>query len=359
MGERVRVGRDNLKAIILGGAIFGGGGGGWIEDGEEIGSVAIEKGFSEIIPIDELPGDAILLTVSAVGAPSSGRGILKPEDFVRAVELLIEKSGIKVDGLISSEVGAFGVVNGWIQSAYLGIPVVDAPCNGRAHPLGLMGSMGLHRKKDYVSIQSAVGGEFKKGNRLEAYYKGSMEKVSELVRECAVRTGGMVAVARNPVSAKYVKKNGAPGAIKMALKVGEILIRSGNDPEETLKKLLDSMHGEYLIKGRVEKVDLKKEGGFDIGRVEIRGRKRYELTALNEYITLERDGERLATFPDLIMTFDSSTARPVISAEIKEKDDICIITVPSQKLIIGSGVKDNALLRKVERIVKKQIFKEE
>lgn len=153
---------------------------------------------------------------------------MKPNDFVRAVELLIEKSGIKIDGFISSEIGAFGVVNGWIQSAFLGIPVVDAPCNGRAHLLGLMGSMGLHREKDYVSIQTTVGGDFKRGNRVEAYYKGSMEKVAELVRESATRTDGMVAVARNPVSAKYVKENGAPGVIKMALMVGGILLNKRN-----------------------------------------------------------------------------------------------------------------------------------
>jgi len=47
--------------------------------------------------------------------------------------------GLSISGLISSEVGALGVVNGWVQSAALQIPVIDAPANGRAHPLGLMG----------------------------------------------------------------------------------------------------------------------------------------------------------------------------------------------------------------------------
>ncbi len=353
---KIKVNKDNVEALILGGAVLGGGGGGWIEDAKEIANIALEKGFSEIIPIDELPEDATLLTVSAVGAPSSGRGILKSDDFVRAVEILIEKSGVKVDGLISSEIGAIGIVNGWIQSAFLGIPVVDAPCNGRAHPLGLMGSMGLHRKKNYVSIQTAVGGDFEKGDRVEAYYKGSMEKVAELVRESAIRAGGMVAVARNPVSAKYVKENGAPGATKIALRVGEILLNNGKGAEDTLKKVCNFFKGNFLTKGRVEKVSIKRRGGFDVGIIKVKGRENYEIKVMNEYIALEMGNERVATFPDLIMTFNPENARPVISAEIREKEEICIITVPSQYLPLGSGVRDQSLLAKIEKLIKKKIM---
>lgn len=353
----IKVDKDNVRALIFGGTVLGGGGGGWIEDAERIANIAIEKGFSEIVSIDELPEDATLLTVSVVGVPSSGRGILKPNDFVRAVELLIEKSGIKIDGFISSEIGAFGVVNGWIQSAFLGIPVVDAPCNGRAHPLGLMGSMGLHREKDYVSIQTTVGGDLKRGNRVEACYKGSMEKVAELVRESATRTDGMVAVARNPVSAKYVKENGAPGAIKMALMVGEILFKNGKNGKDTLTKVYNFLKGTFLIEGRVEKVNIKRRREFDIGTIKVKGRENYEITVMNEYLTLERENERLATFPDLIITFNPKTARPIISAEIKEKEEVCIITVPSQYLPLGSGVKDQNLLERIEKLIKKQIIK--
>lgn len=354
---KIKVNKNNFKTLIFGGAVLGGGGGGWIEDAEEIANIAIGKGFSEIVFIDELPEDATLLTVSAVGAPSYGRGALRPDDFSRAVELLIEKSGIKIDGFISSEIGAVGIVNGWIQSAFLKIPVVDAPCNGRAHPLGLMGSMGLHLNEEYVSIQTAVGGDFKKGNRVEAYYKGSMEKVAELVRESAIRAGGMVAVARNPVSAKYVKENGAPGAIKMALKVGEILIKNGKKGEDTLTKVFNFLKGTFLVKGRVEKVDIKRRGGFDIGIIKVKERENYEIAVMNEYLTLERENERLATFPDLIMTFNPETARPVISAEIKEKEEICIITVPSQYILLGSGVRDQGLLERIGKLIKKQMIK--
>ncbi len=44
-----------------------------------------------------------------------------------------------------------------------------------------------------------------------------------------------------------------------------------------------------------------------MGKVTIDG---FEMTFWNEYMTLEKDGERYATFPDLIMTLDAKTARP-------------------------------------------------
>lgn len=65
----------------------------------------------------------------------------------------------------------------------------------------------------------------------------------------------------------------------------------------------------------------------------------------------------MATFPDLIITFNPKTARPIISAEIKEKEEVCIITVPSQYLPLGSGVKDQNLLERIGKLIKKQIIK--
>ena len=98
----------------------------------------------------------------------------------------------KIDAFITNECGG-SIFNGWVPAAILGLSLVDAPCNGRAHPTGLMGSMGLHRIKDYISVQSAVGGNPEIGKHLEAVFKGALESTSSLVRQCAVCAGGLVA----------------------------------------------------------------------------------------------------------------------------------------------------------------------
>jgi DUF917 family protein len=348
-----------IEAAVLGGAVLGGGGGGWIEEGRTLGRIAFEKGFRQILPIEDLPEDALLLTVSAVGAPSAGSEILEPGDYIRAVELFMEKTGAKIDGLISSEIGALGVVNGWIQSAALKIPVVDAPCNGRAHPLGLMGSMGLHRQSDFVSLQSAVGGSLNKGNRVEVFFEGPLAEVSKNVREAAVKAGGMVAVARNLISAGYVRKNGAPGAIKKALTLGNVLVKNKpSGPKKIFREIYDFLSVDFIVRAKVEKIAIKTEEGLDVGTVHLKGRTfLYELTFWNEYTTFEREGLRLATFPDLVMTFDSQTSMPLISAQMRERREVVVIAVPAEQLILGAGMRDDELLRKVEKASGKEIVK--
>ena len=389
MSARLKIDRESIEAAVLGGAVLGGGGGGWIEEGRELARIAVERGFREVLAIEDVPEEALLLTVSAVGAPSAGSDALKPEDYVRSVEFFQEKTGMKIGGLISSEIGALGVVNGWVQSAFLNIPVIDAACNGRAHPLGLMGSMDLHRDREYESFQTAVGGDKAKGNRIEAFFSGSLQEVSKLVREASVKAGGLVAVARNPVPAHYVKKNGAPGAIRMALGLGRIMLmrekiqehnklqeregvrekdkkrerkkipqRMKYNPEEAMNEIVEHLGGNFLMKTRVEKLSLCTEGGLDVGQLLLsEGKRHYGLTFWNEYMTLEADKRRIATFPDLIMTFNFETALPLISAQIKENCEVFVVTVPSEKLILGAGMRDPALLKAVESAIGKEILK--
>jgi hypothetical protein len=92
-----------------------------------------------------------------------------------------------IAGLISNECGGTATTNAWLQAASLGLPVVDAPCNGRADPTGMMGSMGLHAQAGYVSQQAAAGRDAGAGRYVEMSVSGSLETTSGLVRQAAVR----------------------------------------------------------------------------------------------------------------------------------------------------------------------------
>lgn len=355
----IQVSPDNLEALVLGGAILGGGGGGWLDEARTLGRLALEKGFSTILPLSSIPRDALLVTVSVVGAPSRGRGLVGPDDYTRAAELLIEKTGLPISGLISSEVGALGVVNGWVQSAALGLPVIDAPANGRAHPLGLMGSMGLHRKSGYLSHQAIVARTEKGTKREEIFISGGIEEVSEAVLAKAAALESMVAVARNPVPASFVFRNGAPGALKMALRLGSVFLDEER-PEKRIRSVVDFFREGRVFEGRVERKNLRVEEGLDIGRVEVAsGRNRLVLTFWNEFMTLEDSEKRLAMFPDLLMTFDAETALPLASAELEAGSEISLIAVPRKCLLLGAGVRDRRLLCRLEEVVAKAVAEPE
>jgi DUF917 family protein len=167
-----------------------------------------------------------------------------------------------------------------------------------------------------------------------------------------MEAGGLVAVARNPVTAAHANHNGAPGAIRQAMAVGEALLR--HQGEAAIAAVVDELGGKIIASGPVTACSLATTGGFDVGTVIINDR--CELTFWNEYMTLERDGERLATFPDLIMTLDAKTARPLVSASIQKGQMVCAIAVPREKLILSTTMHSEKLLKPIEDIIHKPIW---
>jgi DUF917 family protein len=282
-----------------------------------------------------------------VGAPAAAEAFIAPDDWTRAVELLLAHLDRPLAGLITSENGGTGSVNGLLQSAALDIPVVDAPCDGRAHPTGVMGSMGLGAVSDYVSRQAAVGGNPELARRVQVYVEGPLAQADAIVRIAAVEAGGLVAVARNPVTAGCVREHGAPGAIAMAMQLGGILIaerpRGGRAVAE---RVAAELGGGVLAAGEVRAVELETRGGYDVGRAVVGD---VELTLWNEYMTAERGGERLATFPDLIATLDLDDGTPVTSAELRRGRRVVVLAAPRDRLILGAGVRDPENLRAIER----------
>jgi DUF917 family protein len=307
-----------------------------MENGLELGERAIQAGEPELVKVTDVPQDGILLTCSYVGSPAAKHIHVDPEAYIRSVEMVLEYIDSPVCGLISNECGGTAVVNGWYQGSVLGIPVVDAPCNGRAHPTGTMGSMGLHALPGYVSLQAAAGGEASAGRYLEAVVRGDLERASKLIRQAAVQAGGMVAVARNPVEAGYVRKHGAPGAVGKSMQVGRAMLEAkARGGAAVCEAAAAALGGEILETAAVRMVAISSSGGFDVGRVLVAD---YELVFWNEYMTLEVDGVRIGTFPDLIITVDAHSGMPVTTAQIFEGQQVTLLLVPQQKLILGGGM---------------------
>jgi DUF917 family protein len=322
-----------------------------------MGRLAIEVGLPKIVSLDELGDEATLITVSAVGAPAAEAKFARPVHYVRAVQLLVE-GGLEVQGLITSENGGLASLNGWFQSAILGIPVVDAPCNGRAHPIGVMGSIGLHNVSGYLSRQAAAGGNPGAARYVEVRVSAGLVEAARIVRQAAVSAGGMVAVARNPVTADYARDNAAVGALTRAIELGGVLADAmEKTPGSTAEKAAEALGGRVVARGTVAEVTLRTEGGFDVRVVVVKTEKAsYELTFWNEYMTLESDGERLGTFPDLMATLDAGSGAALTTAAIRRGQQVAVLHVPADRLILGAGMKDPEVYREVERILDRPIL---
>ena len=352
----IAITEEMIESALLGGALLGGGGGGDMATGRTLARLAVEAGSPRLAALDEFSAEAVLVTVSAVGAPAAKDRYVKPVHYVRAVELLMD-AGISIDGLITCENGGLATVNGWFQSAVLGIPVVDAPANGRAHPIGAMGSMGLHRDPEYLSRQAAVGGSPEAGRYVELMVSAALGEAADLVRRAAISAGGLAAAARNPVSVAQARNVTAAGAIRQAVGLGDAM-RAAGKTGNAAQAAAAFLGGSILAEGSVTSVSLETVGGFDVGGVIVsRGGNEYQLTFWNEYMTLERNNERLATFPDLIATLGIPDGEPLPTAEIREGMDVTILTVPADRIHLGGGMKDPELYQRIEGIIKKEIVR--
>jgi DUF917 family protein len=345
---------DMARAAAFGGAVLGGGGGGDLEAGLRLGLLAVEVGQPRLVALDEMEDQAILVTVSLVGAPSAPDQCVEPIHYVQALRLLMSYLDTPVSGLITNENGGMATLNGWLQSAVTGLPVVDAPCNGRAHPTALMGAMGLNAVAGYTSRQVAVGGSHAAGRYVRLYIEGSVPMASRLVRRAATEAGGMVAVARNPAAVAYIRDNAAPGALQDALRVGRVLL-AAQGPREAAEQVCNVLSGDLVCQTCVRDITLHTKGGFDVGQVELQDG--YELTVWNEFMTLEKHDKRLATFPDLIITLSVPECRPLNSTDLRKSQHVQIVIVPHRHLRLGSGMRQPELFRAIEKAVGKDVIR--
>jgi DUF917 family protein len=322
--------RDLVEAAVLGGTILGGGGGGLIDIALETARLAVSYGSPQLWSLDELEEHDVVVVVAGVGAPGAPDQHVAPAHYVRSLDavrgMLRQRTNCdKVVGLASNENGALGTINGWLQAAVTGLPVLDAPCNGRAHPTALMGSLGLHRDADYVSIAGFSGGS--DGHYLEGAVSGRLGEVSRLVRAASIEAGGLVAVARNPVPVSRLAADGAPGAISQAIHLGQVLQARG------VAAIAAELSGQVVAQGTVDEFVIEQRAGFDVGFLRIGDA---EARFVNEYISVEVGGERLATFPELAMTFESDSGRPLVSAEVSLGQSVTLVVAPRDELLLSS-----------------------
>lgn len=339
---------DNAIAAVWGGAVLGGGGGGHVDAGLRAAEEALNVGSVELWSLDELKDDHLAATVALVGTPSSPTAHVLPEHGVRAFELLaagIPESRRPV-AINTNENGPETTVNGWYQAAATGLPVLDFACNGRAHPTGLMGAMGLHQHAGYVSRQGFSGGD--EAHYLEGTVSGGLESASRLVRQASIDAGGFIAVCRNPVTIGYAAAHGARGAISAAMEIGTILLEHG------VSVLVDRMGGRIVAEGRVARYRCEAADGLDVGEIALDDSAATVLPFVNEYMLVEQAGSAIAHFPDLICTF--ADGRPVVSARVEPGLEVTVAVIPRERLLLSRTMAMSDLYRPVERLIGRPVF---
>jgi uncharacterized protein len=342
-----------VHAAVAGGSVLAAGGGGWVDHGMLVGTTAVQYGTPRLVSLDELDPDAMLATVSAIGAPAAQGWEMRPGDYVRALELLMEAVDEPIVGTVTAQNGSSTTCNGWVASAVLGTVVVDAAGDGRAHPTGKMGSFGLAADDDYETVQAVAGGNRAAKRYMEVVTRGTVRHTANVLRTASDQSGGFISCARNPLPASFVAAHAAVGAISFALDLGEAILAAEPDgPQRMIDATAEHLGGRILTTGPVRRRTLRTENAFDIGTIDVGD---VELGFVNEYLTAESGGERLATFPDVLTTLSVDAGRIISIANLREGDEVAVLHVPKANVPLGDGVREPSVYPEVEAMLGKPL----
>ncbi|MFD2499378.1 hypothetical protein ACFSTI_11770 [Rhizorhabdus histidinilytica] len=260
-----------------------------------------------------------------VGAPSSTDPLVSGAHLDRSLALLRAHGCPGLAALNTNENGAETTLNGWFQSLSSGLPMVDLACNGRAHPTGLMGALGLHRHPDHRSLQAFAGGPEER--YVEGVVTGPLGSAAAIVTRAAVEAGGIIAAARNPVDIGFAARQGAPGAISRAIAIGRVFLDKG------VAGLEAGMGLAWIAEGGIAEYVCGQREGLDVGHVVLDDRHRTRVDFVNEYLLVTAGGRR-SCFPHLIMLFGED-GEPLPSARLAQGRTVRVGLVRRERLILS------------------------
>lgn len=336
---------DVLRAV-KGGSVYASGGGGWTQHGLKIGGAAVGAGEVELVGLDEVPDDALIITATAIGAPAGTTDWqMLGTDYIKAVKLLIEAWDEPIYGVMTPQNGMSSTINGWLPAAILGLKVIDATGDIRAHPTGKMGSMGMAARTDVNTVQVVVGGKKETGSYIELVVRGTPAKTSNILRTASDMSGGFIAAARLPLRGSYIKEHAARGGISCALSLGEKILKAEDANEDVVKAICDHTKGKILSNAVVTKKSVLYKGAYDIGQICLEDGT--ILHVMNEYMAVDKDGKRLSSYPDVITTL-SPKGVPLSAGDVKEGMQILVFSINKNNIPLSSSTKDRSVYPEVE-----------
>src|SRR5947209_6419209 len=135
-----RVDEASLADIAVGAGILGTGGGGNPYNGRLRLLRYLRPGPPEGRPVvvaepDEVPDDALVVSVGGMGAPTIGvERLARGDEALVALRALEAHVGRRADYVIPGEIGGGNSIAPMIVAAQTGLPVVDGDAMGRAFP---------------------------------------------------------------------------------------------------------------------------------------------------------------------------------------------------------------------------------
>ncbi|MEV7011844.1 DUF917 domain-containing protein [Streptosporangium sp. NPDC051022] len=317
-----------LADITIGSTILGAGGGGDPYVGMLLAREAIrEHGPVAMCDLDEVPDDARVVFIAGMGAP----GVLveklpRSVDAVAALRELEAYVGYKFTHVAPAEAGGLNAVTPF-STAGAGLPVVDADGMGRAFP-----ALELVTPTLYGGKATPLAMVDEHDNRM-VINTSDNTWAENLARAATLTSGCVTMMALYPMTGRQAKDWLVKGALSLAERIGRTLREARAAHEPPVEAVMRANSGVSLFEGKVTEVDRRNEGGWTIGEAVIEGSGAYAGSSMtlhfqNEHLAAVRDGQIVATVPDLIMALAVDSGEPIPAEEIRYGYRVAVIGMP-------------------------------
>lgn len=319
---------DDIDGIARGAAVFGTGGGGDPYIGALLARQALGDGEVTVLELAEAPDDALVLFVAMMGAPTvMVEKLPSLAEVVEPVHALSRHLGRPVTHIACAEVGGVNSTIPIAAAAALGLPLLDADGMGRAFPEL---QMVLPTLSGITASPLAFSDE--KGNTgvLQTVDNSWTERIA---RVACVEMGSSVMIAGFSMSGADARTALVDGSLSRCIRVGKGIAEARDAKADPVEAVASLLGGRELFGGKVVDVQRATTTGFARGsaRIEAEGGSALTLSFQNEHLIAERDGEVLATTPDLLMVLDADSGEAITTEALRYGQRVRVLAAPGDE----------------------------
>jgi uncharacterized protein len=329
------VDEDRLESIAIGAGILGTGGGGNPYYGKLHARRLLRDGYEmPVVSPDEVPDDALVVSVGGMGAPTVGvERISRGDEPLVALRALEKHIGGKATHLIPSEIGGGNSTRPMVIAALAGLPVVDADGMGRAFPELQMDTFSIYG----VPITPAALADIYHNVTLFPYLQDALT-LERYARAVTIQMGGSAGYAFPAMSGADAKRTGIPMTLSLAAEIGDAVRRARSVHDDPAQAVLEVSGGGVLFSGKVIDVQRRMAAGFARGSLKLEGTGEFRGSAMdidfqNENLIARREGVPFAVVPDLICIVDHATAEPVTTEVIRYGLRVTVLGIPAPEML--------------------------
>ncbi len=313
---------EAIEHLIIGAAILGTGGGGDPKKGLNMLREDLQKGRRlAIVSLEELPDDALVVCPYSCGSIApverKRKAVVFEEPMTVAFERMEKHVGRKTFATVAVELGGMNTAIPLHIASMMNLPLLDGDYLGRSAPELLHSTANIFQVPLLPCVAVSEGGDIVIIERV-----ADLGEYEDIVRSLAVVAGGSVAVVDTPIEGSIVKKVVIKDSISKCIKVGKTVKQANMAGKDPITELVRCLDGVLLFKGLVKKYGWEDRGGFLYGEATYTGIDKWKTHELkvwikNENIIAWRDGEVVATAPDLICVVDEK-GYAITNAELKK-----------------------------------------